>query len=89
MSQEPLYRDEEDGCIVLYQQEGDCWRVARDQDECDHFRSTEVQSPGRSRYGLTGLSGTNRFVRVRRIEEQPIEQLEPAPAHTKDKGEGR
>lgn len=73
MSATPLFRDEEDGCIVLYQQESDCWRVARDQDECDHFRSTEVQSPGRHRYGLTGLSGTTRFVRVRRIEEAPIE----------------
>ncbi len=71
---EKLHVDEVDGCVVLYQQPGDCWRVARDQVECDHFRNTEVQAPGKRRYGFTGISGTTRFVRVSRIEEERIER---------------
>lgn len=77
---EPLHVDEKDGCIVLYRMEGDCWRVARDQAECDHFRNYEVQSPGLRRFGLTGLKGTTPFVRVQRIEEEPIEPPPSEPS---------
>jgi hypothetical protein len=71
---EPLHLDEVDGCIVLYRMEGDRWNVARNQEECDHFRNYEVQSPGRNRFGLTGLAGTTPFVRVKRIEEPKIDR---------------
>lgn len=54
MSVVPLHRDEVDGCIVLIRMPGDCWNVARDQADCDFIRSTEVQSPGKTRFGLAG-----------------------------------
>lgn len=73
MAVERLHVDEVDGCIVLYRMAGDCWRVARNQDECDHFRNYEVQAPGKRRLGLTGLQGDTRFVRVKRVEEDEID----------------
>jgi hypothetical protein len=77
---EPLHVDEVDGCIVLYRMQGDCWRVARNQDECDHFRNYEVQSPSRRRLGLTGLAEDTSFVRVKRIDEPKIDR-EPTDAN--------
>jgi hypothetical protein len=74
VSVNPLHRDEEDGCIVLIRHSGDCWRVARDQSDCDHIRSTEVQSPSKTRLGLAGLSEDLHFVRVQRIAEEVIER---------------
>jgi hypothetical protein len=74
MPPEPLHVDGVDGCIVLYRQAGDCWRVARNQDECDHFRNFEVQSPGKRRLGITGLDESTVFVRVQRVEQELIER---------------
>jgi hypothetical protein len=70
----PLHRDEVDGKIVLIRMRGDCWRVARDQSECDFVRNYEVQSPSKRRLGLTGLSADCHFIRVERIDEEPIER---------------
>jgi hypothetical protein len=61
---ERLHRDEIDGCIVLYRMQGDRWQVARDQEECDHFRNTETKSPGRRQLGTAGLAADTQFLRV-------------------------
>jgi hypothetical protein len=69
-----LHRDEVDGMIVLYRLPGDRWNVACDQTECDWVRSTEVQSPSRTRLGVCALDERTQFVRVQRIDEEPIER---------------
>jgi hypothetical protein len=73
MAKPRLHRDEVDGSIVLIRHAGDCWRVARDQADCDFVRNYEVQSPGTTRLGITGLSADIHFVRVARIAESAIE----------------
>jgi hypothetical protein len=80
----PLHRDEVDGRIVLIRMAGDCWRVARDQSECDFVRNYEVQSPGRVRLGITGLDESVNFIRVERINEEPIERPEAQPETSRE-----
>jgi hypothetical protein len=70
----PLHRDEVDGCIVLIRHRGDCWNVARSQEDCDFIRNTEVQSSSKTRLGLAGFSEDLHFVRVKRIDEERIER---------------
>lgn len=75
----PLHRDEVDGCIVLIRLAGDSWGVARDQADCDFIRSTEIQSPSKTRLGVAGYDGSLNFVRVQRIDEEKIDRPEPSP----------
>lgn len=70
----PLHRDEVDGRIVIYRMQGDRWNVARDQSECDFVRTTEIQSPSKKRFGIAGLGGSMAFLRLERIDEEPIER---------------
>jgi hypothetical protein len=86
MRREPLHRDDEDGRILLLRLPGDRWRVAANQEDCDFIRTTEVQSPGKSRFGVAGFSEDIQFVRVERVEEEKIERPELASSN---QGEGQ
>lgn len=76
MAVERLHIDEVDDCIVLIRIPGDRWQVVNNQADCDWIRDYEVQSPGKRRLGATGFDGQTHFVRVQRVDEEPIERPE-------------
>lgn len=64
--EERLFRDEEDGSIILVRLPGDRWNVIRTQREADWIRRTERSGALR---GQAGDDGTVAFIRVKPVDK--------------------